>query len=400
VITQIDNNFLHTAHAAITASAEPDKVARMRALQTYSAAPLPIKRDERWHYSATPLLFDDLHLMQRTQGCNVENIPPPVLAGSVQIVLNQLGAHIVAGELPDGVTMSQGYVENSSFIDGLAALNAVVRHSTAQLRVAATADPRCVIELLHQSPSSSSLQHIHFAIDIEPGATLRMTERWLGDAASMADISVDVNVADDAKLAWVREHRQSAGRRLISRRQICVKKSALVRLLELDQSSSWLHDTTQVFLQGSQAEVEIFAALAPRNGAHRDRQFEVFHQADQTRSSLFVHGAIAAGARAVVRGAVEVAAGANDCFAAQTLRALLLGARAEADFRPELVIHADQVMCSHGATVGQLDDAALFYLRSRGIQLTDARNMLISGFLQRVLEQYAEPEISARYTSW
>jgi Fe-S cluster assembly protein SufD len=400
VNTKIANNFLHAANAAISASAAPDKAARMRALQSYCAAPLPVKRDERWHYSATPLLFDDLHLAQQTQVRHVENIPQPLLAGSVQIVLDRFGAHIKAGKLPDGVTISQGYVENSSFIDGLAALNAVVRQSTTQLRAAASVDPSCIIELLHQSGDANSLSHTHFAIDIEPGATLRITERWLGDAASLADISVDVNVADDAKLAWVREHQQSAGRRVISRRQIRVKKNALIRLLELDQSASWLHDTTQVFLLGRQAEVEIFAALSPQNGAHRDRQFEVFQQADQTRSSLFVHGAIAAGARAVVRGAVEVAAGANDCFAAQTLRALLLGARAEADFRPELVIHADQVMCSHGATVGQLDDAALFYLRSRGVALADARNMLISGFLQRILEQYAEPEISARYASW
>ena len=80
-------------------------------------------------------------------------------------------------------------------------------------------------------------------------------------------------------------------------------------------------------------------------------------------------------------------------------RALLLSRDAEADAKPELEIFADDVVCSHGATVGELDENLMFYLKSRGIAEEDARNMLIDAFLVDTLDEIEDPDFAAFMTS-
>jgi len=79
--------------------------------------------------------------------------------------------------------------------------------------------------------------------------------------------------------------------------------------------------------------------------------------------------------------------------AQQQSRNLMLGRRAVIDTKPELEIYADDVKCAHGATVGELDEASLFYLRARGIPDAEARRILIEGFLCEAVEEVADPAI-------
>jgi len=90
--------------------------------------------------------------------------------------------------------------------------------------------------------------------------------------------------------------------------------------------------------------------------------------------------------------------GANGSDSRQTARALLMSERAEADLKPELIIFADDVKCAHGATTGDLDPEALFYMTSRGIPEKDARRLLINAFLEEAVEAIANEELRA--TVW
>jgi Fe-S cluster assembly protein SufD len=99
-------------------------------------------------------------------------------------------------------------------------------------------------------------------------------------------------------------------------------------------------------------------------------------------------------ARGVFRGAITVAAGADGADARLSNKNLLLSAQAEIDTQPVLEIHADEVKAAHGATVGQLDQQALFYLRSRGVPASLARTLLIAGFCREALD--AIPDSSLR----
>jgi Fe-S cluster assembly protein SufD len=96
----------------------------------------------------------------------------------------------------------------------------------------------------------------------------------------------------------------------------------------------------------------------------------------------------------VFNGRIAIAVGADRSDAQLRTASLLLSEQAEIDVKPELEIYADEVSASHGATVGQLDERALFYLRSRGIGLDDARRMLTEAFLRDLFD--AVPEGAAR----
>jgi len=93
---------------------------------------------------------------------------------------------------------------------------------------------------------------------------------------------------------------------------------------------------------------------------------------------------------------VHVAKQAQKTLAYQANHNLLLSPTAEVYSKPILEIYADDVKCKHGATVGQLDQAALFYLRSRGIEESIATNMLLEGFAQEVLQEITHPGIKQR----
>jgi Fe-S cluster assembly protein SufD len=92
------------------------------------------------------------------------------------------------------------------------------------------------------------------------------------------------------------------------------------------------------------------------------------------------------GAHAVFQGRIRVAPDAQKTDAQQISRSLLLSSTAAADTKPGLEILADDVKCSHGATIGDLDEEALFYLRARGVDETEARKMLVNAFIGELIE--------------
>jgi len=124
----------------------------------------------------------------------------------------------------------------------------------------------------------------------------------------------------------------------------------------------------------------------PHGRQHIDTQLAICHQALNTRSSSNWRGVASDRARGVFRGAMVVAPGADGSDASLSNKNLLLSPNAEIDTKPELEIYADEVKAAHGATVGQLDERALFYLRSRGIPLHEARALLTTAFCRAVLD--------------
>jgi Fe-S cluster assembly protein SufD len=109
--------------------------------------------------------------------------------------------------------------------------------------------------------------------------------------------------------------------------------------------------------------------------------------APHAKSDLLYKGALDGNARSVFRGIIKVHKGAQQTDAYQTNRNLLLSPHARADSLPNLEIEADDVRCSHGATVGQLDQEHLFYLMSRGLSRTQAERLVVLGFLGEVLSR-------------
>jgi Fe-S cluster assembly protein SufD len=138
-------------------------------------------------------------------------------------------------------------------------------------------------------------------------------------------------------------------------------------------------------LEGPGAHVTLRGLFIPTGSQHLDSHTRIDHIAPHTTSEEDYRGIASGRGRGVFNGKVIVRPGAQKIDARQSSRNLLLASTAEIDTKPELEIYANDVKCSHGATTGQLDATALFYLRSRGLSEIEARTLLIRAFAESIL---------------
>ena len=151
--------------------------------------------------------------------------------------------------------------------------------------------------------------------------------------------------------------------------------------------SSIARHEVRVGLEAEGAEVRLDGLYMPRGDQHHDNPILIEHAAPHCTSHQLYKGVLDGHGRGVFNGRVVVRPGADGTDAAQTNKNLLLSDHAEVDTRPRLEIFADDVKCTHGAAVGQLDEDAVFYLRSRGVPHQAARGLLIYAFVNEMVER-------------
>jgi Fe-S cluster assembly protein SufD len=143
----------------------------------------------------------------------------------------------------------------------------------------------------------------------------------------------------------------------------------------------------RVLLAGAGAEAHLDGLYLPVGEQVHDNTIFVDHAVPGCASRQLYKGALSGRSRGIFNGHIMVRPRADGTDAHQTNKNLLLSDRAEADTRPRLEIYTDDVKCTHGAAVGQLDDKAVLYLRSRGIDERSARRLLVHAFIQEMLDR-------------
>lgn len=149
----------------------------------------------------------------------------------------------------------------------------------------------------------------------------------------------------------------------------------------------------QVRLTGPNARAQVSGATLLDDGAHADNTTVIDHAAPDCQCREVFKSVVGAGARNVFQGKIIVRPGAQRTDGYQLSQALLLSDKAEHDAKPELEIYADDVKCSHGSTVGALDESALFYLESRGLDDAAAKSLLIGAFVREALESVRDEKV-------
>ena len=157
-----------------------------------------------------------------------------------------------------------------------------------------------------------------------------------------------------------------------------------------------MRNDINVALKAPGAEAVLNGLFMASGRQHVDNHTRVRHGAPHTRSHEDYKGILDGHSRGVFKGSVLVERDSQKIEAHQASGNLLLSANAEIDTKPELQIYADDVVCSHGATVGQLDPVALFYLTSRGIDEETARGLLTFAFADEVIAQIGLAPIRAK----
>ncbi len=160
--------------------------------------------------------------------------------------------------------------------------------------------------------------------------------------------------------------------------------------------TNWVRQELRCILEEPEAYCNLQGFYAARSSEQRDHHTIVDHRAPHCESRQLYHGVLDDRAHGSFLGHVHVRPDAQKTEARQLNKNLLLSASARADVRPQLQILADDVKCSHGATVGRLDPQALFYLRSRGVGLREATTILVEAFARGMMESILHAEIRAR----
>jgi Fe-S cluster assembly protein SufD len=270
----------------------------------------------------------------------------------------------------------------------LTALNAMLVEDGAVINVAVGLDGGLVhlISLATNNAGVATDFHPRHSIRLSSGAKLTLLETSLGDGAYFHNPVTEIDVAAGATLTHIRLQNESATAFHLSTLYARVAEDGTYDGFVLNLGARMARTEIHADLAGPNAAVHLTAAQLLSGTQHSDITTVVRHAAPRGTSRQTVKNVLAGRSRGVFQGRIEVAREAQKTDGYQMNRALLLSPDAEIDTKPELEIFADDVKCSHGAAVGELDSEQLFYLRSRGIPDAEARSILVRAFLAESLE--------------
>ncbi len=216
------------------------------------------------------------------------------------------------------------------------------------------------------------------------GASLDLVEVYANGHA--LNVVNQFELAEGSRLRHARLQDCPAASWLITRTELSQGKDSHFEQASLDLGEGLARHDLRTRLAEPGANCVALGAYLPTGDAHVDHHLDVRHEAPGCSSEQTFRGVVHDRGTAVFNGRVHVLPGADDSEAHQSNQNLLLSREAEVNTKPELIIEADEVVASHGATVGQLDEGAIFYLRSRGVTEALARRMLTGAFCRSVVD--------------
>ncbi|ODU41361.1 MAG: Fe-S cluster assembly protein SufD [Lysobacteraceae bacterium SCN 69-48] len=271
-----------------------------------------------------------------------------------------------------------------------ARLNAALAREGVVVRVDAGVQVESPLHIVHvgaPQDGGDAAWHLRHFIELREGAALQLVEHELaaGEHAHLGNALLHAHVADGARLSHVRVQDAAARASLFARTDAVLARDAGYARTDLELGAALSRHELNVRLEGDGATLQADGVLLADGRRHADTRLGIEHLARDSRCSLTWRGLAGQRGRAVFHGGITIHPGADGTEADLSNKNLLLSNEAEIDTQPVLVIHADEVKAAHGATVGQLDPTALFYLRSRGLPEVQARALLTGAFCREVV---------------
>ena len=236
----------------------------------------------------------------------------------------------------------------------------------------------------------------HSLVVLEEGAEAFFVDAFQSatqEEASFASAVVELIVADDAKLRYVQV--QDWGRNVwnfMTERAI-LGRDADMKNLQVTLGSKFSKNSVGSHLRGENALAEMLGIFFGDGDQFFDHHTWQLHESPYATSDLEYKGALKEKSRSVYSGLIKVFEGAQRTDAYQQNRNLVLSRTARADTIPNLEIEANDVRCTHGATVSQVEDEHLFYLMARGIPKAEAQKLIVEGFFRPVIDRIPVEEI-------
>ncbi|HEY9536499.1 MAG TPA: Fe-S cluster assembly protein SufD [Kiloniellaceae bacterium] len=391
---------------------------RSDALARFAASGLPTPRQESWKYtSLRPLEKAGFGVTGAPRACiSIDRAPSLLPAASEHHRLVFVDGYHRAdlstpGGLPAGAELTTlremlarepAWLErhlgalSASGVEGdqpLLALNTAMMMNGFVLRLAEGTVLHEPIEVVHLGGAGDRplAYHPRNLIVLAPRAQATLIEHYthMGEQPYYANIGTEVTLAEGAVLHHYKLQAEALDAFHTATVHAEVGPDALYDAFGMTTGARLSRNEIAVRLAGAGANCHLNGAYLVRGKQHCDNTTRIDHLVPDTACSEVFKGVVDDEARAVFQGKIVVHRDAQRTNGHQLSKVLLLSDKAEIDTKPELEIYADDVVCSHGATAGDLDHDALFYLRARGIPEVQARAMLIEAFLAESVHNIA-----------
>jgi Fe-S cluster assembly protein SufD len=383
---------------------------RLAAFDLYETLPMPTMKDEAWRRTdIRPLKLDQIGPSLNGSGRLPSGVVLPSLDETVSGALVEVDGVVIRNEIDEALAASGVILtglhtavrDHSELVrdhfmthivkpsDGkFAALHAAFWRGGTFLYVPAGVAVDTPFHSIVWGASGRSFNHTLVILD--PGASATLVTEYAsrtGDGQALHNGAIELLVQDGARLRFATV--QNWGRDVW---QLTHERALVGRDAELDWVvGSFGSRLTKSFqtaeLDGQGASVRMSGLFFADGNQHLDHDTQQNHNQPDTTSDLLYKGALKGKGRSVWQGMIKVLPGAQRTNGYQANRNLILEKSARADSIPGLEIEADDVRCTHGATVGQLDPEEIFYLMSRGLPRAEARRLIVGGFFAPLMDR-------------
>jgi Fe-S cluster assembly protein SufD len=403
---------------AIAGSPAPELLQdlRLRGRESFATLGLPDRRQENWRFTGLKGIEGEIFESPTAVASRVDVTPWRVSDARLLVFVDGIFAPDVSeiGHLPDGVVVSNLVLGATSGSEAVAkhlgSLAPLEEHPFAALNTALIADGAFIhlpagmklerpIQIIFVSGSEgrATLSAPRILIVAGAGSRAMVVEQHIGNSGGSLSCPVaEIVLGDKAVLDHMVVQEEDFSAHHLAVRQMKLAAGSRYSAQAISLGSALARTDIGVVLDGERAEASLDGLYLGDGTQQADTHLTVRHASPNCNSHQLYKGILAGRAKAVFNGRIVVDQGAQKTDAKQSNRNLLLSDDAVVNSNPQLEIFADDVRCTHGSTVGQLDEEVVFYLRSRGIGRDEAIQLLTLAFAGEILDRVPIVEIRER----
>jgi Fe-S cluster assembly protein SufD len=283
-------------------------------------------------------------------------------------------------------------------------LNAALSTDGALITVKKS-DKAPLIEIIFIADTSiPQTQAVRNTIALESGAQATLIERFHGQGKFLSNSVTEVKLAKKAQLSHYVFQEQPQSAFHFGHMDAELAADSQLESFVLSSGGKLARNEASVIFKGKGAQVNLSGLYLARHTQHVDCHLDIQHPVADCKSRQQYRGILQDQAHGVFNGKVYVHPKAEKSVAQQINKTILTSPEAQINTKPQLEIFAEDVQCTHGAAVGQLDEAALFYARARGLEENEARQVVLQGFINETLlevsDEIVRQEMSTHIQEW
>lgn len=380
---------------------------RAEAVERVGALTVPTQRDEEWRFTDISLLnkmsFHPVRTTVSLQAADVERFHIEEATTRLVFVDGVYAPHLSTDVINNGVAvvnMQAGVAAHEAAIESclgshaefrenvFAALNTAFLHDAALIVVSKDVSVSVPVHLLYIATQSDVVSYPRCLLLAGSGSAVTVIEDYvsLQEDAYFTNTVTEIVLGENARVNHIRLQREGIKAVHIANGAVSLARASNYRSVSVALGARISRYNLNVQLaEEAECTVDGLALISGRQLA--DTHTCIDHAKPHAMSHQLHKCIVGGGAHAVFNGKIKVRQGAQRTDSRQSSRTLLLTSKAHVDTKPQLEIFADDVKCTHGATIGQLDNEEVFYLQSRGLSEMAARNMLTYAFGAEIIER-------------